>query len=191
MDLNIIRYTSAVLLALGLCNPASANFSGQFDVSHWTTTDNASGSVDVSNAPAYITLTSGNAGIGGDTFFTITANIAETVSFDWSYTTNDLWGESGTDAFGYVLNGTTTTLINPNQDFSNPNQLGTATFSVNAGDIFGFDANTLDGYYGSSVTVISNFSAVPVAAVPELPSLWLMIFGLLGITGAQRQRRQA
>jgi hypothetical protein len=180
--MNIKLYAVSALLALGLSTPAAADFSGYFAVSNWTVTDNAGGSVDTSSAPLSVTLTSGNSQVAGDTFFTITAPTTENISFNWSYVTNDLYGESGTDAFGYVINGVVTTLIDPNQDFSIPNQSGIASFTVKAGDVFGFDANTFDGWNGSSVTTVSNFSAVPLPG-----AFWLFASALTGLAGIYRR----
>jgi len=182
MKVNTAHFGTVAVLALGLSGTASADFNGGYAIANWVLNDNAGGTVDTSNAPASITLTSGNSGAGGDTFFTTTAVAAETISFDWSYVTNDLWGESGTDAFGYVINGAVTTLINPNQDFTIPTQSGTAVFTVNAGDVFGFDANTLDGWGGSSVTVVSNFSAVPVPG-----AIWLFGSAIAGLGAVSRR----
>ena len=184
MKAKIGRYGTAAVLALGLSGTASADFSGDFAVGNWVLNDNAGGTVDLSGVPATLTLTSGNSGFQGDTFFTTTAAATETISFNWSYVTNDIWGESGTDAFGYVINGAVTTLIDPNQDFTNPAQSGTAVFTVNAGDVFGFDANTLDGWGGSSVTVVSNFSAVPVPG-----AFWLFASAIAGLGGMFRRNK--
>ncbi len=189
MNVKMVYCLTAAALALGISGTASADFIGNDVVTNWTVTDNAGGSVDVSNAPTLITLTSGNQGQAGDTFFTNVASAAETISFNWSYVTNDLWGQSGTDAFGYVINGNVTTLTDPNQDTSIPTQSGTATFAVNAGDIFGFNANTFDGFYGSSVTVVSNFNAAP-AAVPVPGAVWLFGSALAGIGSVVRRNRQ-
>jgi hypothetical protein len=189
MKINMVHCASVAAFALGMSGTASADFIGDNAIANWTVTDNAGGVVDTSAAPASITLTSGNSGIAGDTFFTIAAAAAETISFNWSYVTNDLWGQSGTDAFGYVINGNVTTLIDPNQDFTIPTQSGTATFAVNAGDVFGFNANTFDGLYGSSVTVVSNFTAAPVSAVPVPGAAWLFGSALAGIGAVFRRNK--
>lgn len=177
------------ILAFGVSGTASANFTGIYDVSNWSVLNNAGGAVDLAAAPLSITLTSGNQNIAGDTLFTTVATQAATINFDWSYVTNDLWGESGADAFGYVINGVFSSLTDPNQDVSIPNQSGSASFAVNAGDVFGFDANTFDGYYGSSVTVVSNFNASP-AAVPVPAAFWLFGSAVAGF-GAFLRRHKA
>jgi hypothetical protein len=184
---NALKLSTAIL-ALAMSASASADFVGAYDTANWTISNPGGGAVDLGAAPGSITLTSGNAGIAGDTLFTIAAVNAATVSFDWSYVTNDLWGESGTDAFGYVLNGVFTSLINPNQDFTVSTQSGSATFSVNAGDVFGFNANTFDGLYGSSVTTVSAFN---VAAVPVPGAVWLFgsVMGMFGVALRKRGSR--
>ena len=189
MKAKIAHCAWAAFLVLGISSPASASFTGSYDVANWVFSELAGtgGAVDTSLAPASIKLTSGNSGIAGDSFFTVVASGAETISFNWSYETHDLWGESGADAFGYVINGVVTTLIDPNQDFTIPAQSGSASFTVNAGDVFGFNANTLDGFYGSSVTVVSNFSAVP-AAVPLPSAIWVFGSAITGICAVSRRR---
>ena len=182
--MNIKLCAASVVLALGLSAPAAADFSGYYAIANWTLTDNAFGSVDTSTAPSAITLTSGNSQVAGDTLFTITAPATENISFNWSYVTNDLWGESSSDPFGYVINGVTTLVINELQDSSIPTQSGTAHFTVNAGDVFGFDANTLDGYNGSAVTVASGFTAVPLPG-----AVWLFSAAIAGLGCFSRSRR--
>jgi len=172
------------VLALAVSGSASADFIGNYAVANWVVNDNAGGTVDLSNAPLTITLTSGNTGVAGDTLLTTTASLAETIAFDWSYVTNDLWGQSGTDAFGYVVNGVFTQLIDPNQDPSIPAQAGHFSLNVNPGDVFGFDANTFDGLYGSSVTTVSNFTVVP------LPGAFWLFGSALAAVGAAMGRKK-
>ncbi len=189
MKMNIKHYGAMTVLAFGLSSTASADFSGYYDISNWTVTDNAGGTVDTSTAPASITLYSGQTGVGGDTFFTITAPSAETISFNWSYVTNDFTGISAFDPFGYVINGQVTTLTNDLQYLTanpSPDQSGTAVFNVNAGDVFGFDANTFDGYGGGAVTVVSAFSAAPIPG-----AVWLFGSAITGLSCVSRRNRNS
>lgn len=188
MKLNIKHYGAMTVLAFGLSSTASADFSGYYDVANWIITDNAGGTVDTSTAPNSITLTSGQTGVGGDTFFTITAPNAETISFDWSYVSNDYTGISAFDPFAYVINGQVTTLTNDLQYLSSnpsPDQSGVAVFNVNAGDVFGFNANTFDGTGGGAVTVVSNFSAVPVPG-----AIWLFGSAIAGLGCVSRRNHK-
>lgn len=77
------------------------------------------------------------------------------MSFDWSYTTEDL---PGLDPFGYLLNGSFNLLTGTGSD----SQSGSAAFNVVAGDVFGFRQNTGDSLFGRASTTISKFNAPPV-----------------------------
>lgn len=154
------------LLASTLAFAASADaigFSGAYDPANFTLTNsNADGSVNTSGAPASISLTGGNnnSDAVGSTTYTALAAAAGTVSFNWSYTTPD--GPSF-DPFGYVVNGGFTVLTDPS---GLRNQTGTTSFSVIAGDTFGFQSRTTDNLFGAPTTTISNFSAPDATAVP-------------------------
>ena len=151
-------------------NPAKALFIGDYDTANWTQTIQGDGSINTTGAPNSISLTSSNSGTENiqNTDFTIAAASAGTVSFDWSFSTND--GGSRYDPFGYLLNGSFTQLTD---DDGSRNQAGSASFSVLSGDVFGFRQNTVDGVYGAATTTVSNFNA-PAAAVPApLPILGL------------------
>jgi hypothetical protein len=180
-----IRYTAmAAILAVGVPGTTMAAFIGNFDVSRWALIDSASGSVGVGSAPDVITLTGGDSVIGGTTDFTNTALDSGTLSFDWAYVTNDVYQDPLFDPFGYLLNGAFTVLAGISTPES-PSQVGSVSLQINAGDVFGFRAETLDGYYGPSVTNISHFEF----AVPE-PSIWALFgVGLVGVAARQRRQR--
>jgi hypothetical protein len=89
-------------------------------------------------------------GTAGTTDFTVDVTAAETVSFDWMYTTND---DPGFDSFGYVLNGTYTQLT----DNAVGNQSGTGSVAVAPGDVFGFRSVTDDNGFGNNETLVTNF----------------------------------
>lgn len=147
---------------------ALTQFAGDYAPGNWTQTIQGDGSIDTSGAPASITLTGANDGGGNqNTDFTIAAPTAGTVSFDWSYTTTDI---AFYDPFGYLLNGAFTQLTD---DGGSSNQSGSASFSVLAGDMFGFRQNSLDSCCGRASTTISNFNGpIAPASVPgPLPIL--------------------
>jgi hypothetical protein len=143
-----------LFLAFSLCwsNTLTAQFEDCYDVSNWTVSHNNSndGYVNTSNAPADITIVSGDNGVGsGYVFFTVDVITDGDITFDWSYYTNDwspIW-----DPSGYILNGTQTQL-------SGSLYSGSETIPVAEGDVFSFYAYTSDGIFGRSFTTISNFS---------------------------------
>ncbi|MBL4663240.1 MAG: proprotein convertase P-domain-containing protein, partial [Flavobacteriaceae bacterium] len=99
-----------------------------------------------------ITISSDNqSGAVGNTDFTVNVTDAETVTFDWVYNTDD---GAAFDSFGYLLNGTFTEVIDPAGANA---QMGSESVSVAPGDVFGFRSSSVDGSFGPSTTVISNF----------------------------------
>lgn len=101
------------------------------------------------------------------------------MSFDWAYSTDDSYSSSRWDPFGYLLNGAFITLT----DSGVGNQSGSASFSVLAGDLFGFRQNSYDSIYGRASTTISNFN-VPAAPGP------LPLLGAGAAFGWSRQLRR-
>ncbi len=99
-----------------------------------------------------ITISSDNqSGAVGNTDFTVAVTADETVSFDWDYSTDD---GAAFDGFGYLLNGVFTELTD--QAGAN-NQTGNTSVTLVTGDVFGFRSASVDGLFGASTTVISNF----------------------------------
>jgi len=86
----------------------------------------------------------------GTTDFTVPVIADETITFSWSYNTDD---DPGRDSFGYLLNDVYTVLSNPNETY----QTGTTTVSVVAGDVFGFRSYTEDNIFGPSTTTVYDF----------------------------------
>ena len=159
------------LASIGLAaNPAKAltTFSGQYAPSNWTQSIQGNGSINTGGAPANIVLTSANDGSGEqNTDFTITALSAGTVSFDWNYIPTNAVYASEWDPFGYLLNGTFTKLT-VDGSF---NHSGSTSFSVNAGDVFGFRQNSVDSSDGSASTTVSNFDVpgpLPILGIPAV-----------------------
>lgn len=169
------------------------------------------GSVDTSGAPASITLIGGNDGCDGVEFeglekglaesesqaclldYTIAAPAAGTVSFHWAY--DSLEEDASYDLFLVLKGGTA---IKLSDDAGASSQSGDYSFSVTAGQVFGFRLDCTDCTSGAATVVISSFSAPPprettVQAVPTLQE-WALIamaalMGLLAFTALRRQRQ--
>jgi len=171
---------------LGLAaNPAQAltQFAGYYAPANWTQSIQGDGFINTGGAPASIILSSANDNdegfsINQNTDFTIAAPLAGTVSFDWAYSNN----EDGPfyDPFGYLLNGGFTQLTD---NGGGQVQSGSASFSVLAGDVFGFRQNSFDSCCGRASTTISNFNA-PAAPGP------LPLLGACAAFGWSRQLRR-
>jgi hypothetical protein len=172
---------------LGLAaNPAQAItlFAGPYAPANWTQSIGGDGSINTSGAPGSIILNGSNDGSGAQNVdFTITAPAAGTVSFNWSFSTNDV--SAFYDPFGYLLNGNFTTLTNPSVD----NQSGPSTFSVVQGDVFGFRQRTTDSGGGRASTTISNFNG-PTPAPPSSVPGPLPLLGAGAAWGWTRRLRQ-
>lgn len=171
---------AAFLFASGA---AQAAFDGSYDVSNWTQSLNG-GVVKTTAAPTLVTMISNddNSGSYAATDFTIAAVEKGVVSFNWSYLNGDIAG-SYYDPFGYLLNGNYFQLTSDG-DFGA--QSGSKSFSVSAGDVFGFRIAAIDSKLGSSYASIRDFQ---VTSVPE-PEAYAMFLAGLGIMGAMMRRKK-
>ena len=161
---------AATSLALA-ANPAQAltQFAGDYAPANWTQSIGGDGSINTSGAPGSIVL----AGADDDSFttnntdFTIASPAAGTVSFNWAYYSLDTWASE--DPFGYLLNGVYTGLTDGSDSLT---QSGSASFSVLAGDLFGFRQWSSLSTFGRASTTISLFNGPVAASVPgPLPLL--------------------
>ncbi len=148
----------------GNCGAPVVDFTGDFDVANWVFTGVPTTSVDVSGAPASVTIT-GSTGGGGDALLCITVASAGDLSFDWAYSTTDgqFW-----DPFGYTVNGAFTELTNGS--FGASTNAGAETVALVAGDEFCFNQNSADGIGGPGITTISNFGFIGPVLEPVLSS---------------------
>ena len=114
------------------------------------------------------------------TTFTDTADTAETLTFNYDYTTNDCCG-SQWDPAGYTINGT---LFQLSPDTSVPGYSGGGTVSLvlAAGDIYGFYVYSPDSVLGRG--------DIAVAAVPE-PASWALMLAGFGLVGYSMRKRPA
>jgi hypothetical protein len=106
------------------------------------------------------------------------------VSFDWDYSTDD---DPEYDPYGYLLNGVFTQLTINNFDI---NQSGSVSFSVLAGDVFGFRQNSNDSSFGRASTTISNFNGPLAASGPASVPGPLPLLGAGAAFGWSRQLRK-
>jgi hypothetical protein len=186
----MLRVAAVAAALVGFSMPALADFSGYYAPENWLTThvpdaDTDKGSIDESSEPGSIAL------IGSDTGselfsrleFTIAAPAAGTVSFDWSYVSSDADGPEF-DPAGYLLNGAITQL---SDNGGGATQGAQVSFTVMAGDRFGFYLQSNDNLSGSATLTISNFSA----PIPEPASVAMMSLGLLGVAVAAARRRRS
>ncbi len=100
-----------------------------------------------------ITISSDNqSGAVGNTDLTVPVTAGDNISFDWMYNTSD---GPAFDSFGYLLNGVYTEVIDPGG--ANTQMGTTGPIAVAPGDVFGFRSTSVDGLFGPSTTVVSNF----------------------------------
>jgi len=187
----------AMLFAAGLISSAGTaqansifGFQGPYAPVNWTlTTNEGNGSVDTSGAPTSITLVGSDTGSDIGLRFTDYTTLAvgdRLVSFSWDYETADNGGP-GEDPFGYLIEGNYTQL---SDNGGGMEQSGSASFSVLAGQTFGFRVVTGDDLWGPAESTISSFEA-EVAAVPEIDpsSLGSVLALVLGSLGLLERRR--
>lgn len=175
----------ATAASLAIQNPAeAAGFEGYYAPANWTLTELgiAPGIVNVSSAPASITLIGSDNGSGNfsDTYYTIRAPIAGTVSFDWSYFSED---DPGYDGGFYVVSSLDNFILLS----ATSGESGHVSFMVTAGQLFGFNIYSEDSLFGAGELTITNFVA---PAVPEPATYAMMALGLLAV-GAGATRRRA
>ena len=145
-------------------------FTADYAPSNWIFTNtNADGNVDTSDAPASLSITSGNNGTdnSGTTDYSIVVSASGTLSFNWNYSTSD---GAEFDYPQFIYNNVVSTFT----DFSiygSSTQSGTVTLEVTEGATFALRMYTVDNFAGAATVVISNFQAPQLTPV-EANLLW-------------------
>lgn len=159
-------------------------FNGQYDLSLWTHEENT-GQIILTDAPNSLTQISSDEGTQTpiNTDSTITALEDGTVSFDWDYSTDDF--SAAFDQFGWLLNDVFELLT---EDTGSLTQSGSFSFLVEENDSFGFRTVSSDSDFGSSTTIVSNFSFTPSSIdVPEPSTIMLFALALFGFSVIRKQ----
>jgi uncharacterized protein (TIGR03382 family) len=151
-------------ITASISTPGGPEFAGVETVLG-TTSSGGSGSL----TSATMITTGGSAGANGLTWYRTVATASYTVSVDWVFTTTDL---EDFDAGGWVRNGVFTKLAGSAGS-------GTVTFSVIAGDVYGFGTATSDGLFGAGTTKFTNFVPAPGA---------IGLLAMAGLAGSRRRR---
>jgi hypothetical protein len=152
---------AAMALGSVLAPQARADFIGYYDFNNWTQASTSDGFAFTADNIT-VEMVGGNDGSGvlGTTTAVIAAPAAGTVQFSWVYNSLD---SPTFDSAGYVLNGTY------NQFADTDGETGTASFTVNTGDVFGIEVWTADNTGEPGIVQVDNFTAPEGAdaAVPE------------------------
>ena len=185
----VLLSLSIVLLFSAHAFAIPVNFSGL----EWNFTTDTNGSYDVGPDGISITIMGGNneSWDAGYTDLAISApkSVDATIHFDWSYQTFDTDGPAY-DPFGYFVDNEFSPLT---ADWGSATQNGSTSFSVTAGQIYGFRVFTVDNVYGSATATISNFSNSDTqnpAPVPEPGTMILLSTGLMSVAGLMRRSRK-
>jgi hypothetical protein len=135
-----------------LAPQARADFLGYYDFNNFTQSSTSDGSAYTPDSGLTVVVVGGNSGSGlpGTTTLLINAPASGTVQFDYLYNSLD---SPTFDSAGYVLNGVYSQLANAD------GQSGDVSFSVNAGDSFGFEVWTADNLGEPGIVTVSNFNA--------------------------------
>ena len=161
-----------------------SRFEGDFDISNWTFENNppgVNGSFNINpGPPVELFLIGGDDGTPGDADLWIEIPNDGTITFDWGYQSTDTgdW-----DSGGYVVNGAYTQLADNASQVPFFNE--SATVEVNAGDLFAFRVNTVDGTSGAGELGVTNFEFAPDLCDPADGASWLTATPDSGSTAAE------
>ena len=197
----------AVVFGIFLAPQAKASFIGFYAISsgisgNWTLTNTGDvgtdGNFDTPDSGATLVFTGGNdgSGNGGVTTFLITAPASGLVQFDWSYSSTDFTfpncvGPDFTticDSSGYLIDSTFFALADDTTP--SPDNSGTVMFTVNAGQVIGFEIITADNQNGPGVLTLTNFNAPQPAGIPEPGTAALLLGGTALTSGMTLWKRR-
>ena len=182
-------FTALFIIALlvSFAPEAKAGFIGYYDLNNFTLTNTCTaqgadpcpppdGFATTFNNGVSAVLFGGNngSGLSGVTDLVIAAQAAGTVQFDYSYSAFDF---PGADYAGYLKGNVFTQLANTTGQASPAGQ--PVSFTVTAGQLFGFRVGTVDNLGEPGILTISNFDVVtgPVSTVPEPGSAAMLLAG--------------
>lgn len=171
-----MKATGKFVLAVSLAMFAIATTAS---ASPWALSNSNGGDGFVTLTPSGFDLFGADNGVGPNyTTYTSTFASATTVTFQWSYITNDCCG-SFWDPAGYVLNGVYTQLSTDDFVGGQINSSGVTSVAVNAGDTFGWYVFSQDSILGRGELDV---------VVPEPASMSLVVTGLLGFLASRRRK---
>ena len=149
---------------------------GPISVGQTVTVGGSDGSVGGSGilSSSSVGLFGGNSFVRGITWYSTVASSTGTISVDYAFgnPSRDIYDFDGA---GWVLNGVFTAVVTND----NGPRTGTITFSVNAGETFGFGVFTADGEYGAGEALFTNFVPAPGA---------IALLGAAGLIGGRRRK---
>jgi hypothetical protein len=180
----------AMLVALA-APPARADFITPYSLTDFILANtNADGTVITPDGGASIILTGGNNGSGmpGFTTFVATSVSSGLVQFQFSYSSMDIPGQ---DIAGYLVGNVFTFLA----DTDGTSSTNPVSFSVGAGQSFGFEVKTVDNEFEPGILTVTNFSAPPpggsvTTSVPEPGGGSLVLAAAIAVGLCQRILRR-
>jgi hypothetical protein len=180
---SIWLFCGAMAISAALAPQARAGFIGYYDIGNFTQTTTSDGFAYTPDLGLSVVVVGGNDGSGnyGTTDLVIQAPAAGMVQFNYLYNSLDT---PGFDGAGYLLDGNFTPLADTN------GQSGTLSFSVNSGDVFGFQVWTADNTGEPGIFTVSNFAAPAggSSGVPEPRTLPMVLLAAI-VAACRRMKR--
>lgn len=165
----------AVVAGAAFAGVAAADFTGDYAPANWTLDTNGSGIVVLHDAATLI-LEGSDAGTNGFEYTDLIVAVPTggSISFDWSYDSND---DPGFDAGLYFSTGSGFVFLSDTGGTSG----SVSGVTVLSGDLFAFSIESADGLFGPGVLTVTNFNYVPAPGA----------MALLGLAGFAARRRRA